>query len=1285
MTSVEHPKDDDEAEEASAGQRRTAFALGLTCVQGAVRKLEELCSTAAPPPGPGRKPPRALVAAARRVTLALIRAGALELCARAFARGPTAIRSWPPWGRLLSACSVLLGGLFYTASAAEQEARDRQDNAMVADGAAASTGGQPVAAAAARQARQAAAAAAAPAAAAAAASAVEEPPPSPDGRGRHAALAVELLAAVRRSGVLEHMSRAVLQLAADEWERRRNADKQREAGGGGGAAAAGGALGFVVNNAEKAAKSPANILLLDSMFLLSAHGELADEWRAAGPQVLHQAQVQVQGAAPAAPEAVEAPEVALGPAAQYLRAAHVVAQVAAAEAHEAEALQAARAADPSFISGGSGAAALGAAAAGGPATAPGPSRPLIAGAAAAAAPVVQQPQLYGLRVEQLPLPLLRPLEDRGVVGGLVKREEGCVVLDMVYTAGTIIGWGKETCTPSSLTAVTAAQAPAAQQYSSSSSSGGGGGVPLSAGAQHAPTLPQQAQLLSDRARRALALRAAHVVLQRWRGYLQLQQQQQQPQPQPGPGRGATPPATSAASVNAAASKAGGVSGSSIDGRGGGSAGPSSSASKPAKPLTQKQLRQHAAAAAKQQQAASKQASKQAAAAAAAAEQRREEKRRDVAEAVAAARREARLKAYRQAGIAQRACSGLAFQSLWYAQTVNSRRRCEAAARDWQRLAEAAAAEQARMREALGLGQERVVSASAAPAVTSAAPAVASAAPVALPSTAAGESAGANRRVGSSGEGAALEDWWRGVVDFVLLMAKDTDCLWAANATLVALLPVALEGAGADVLAQQQATEHLRNYYPPPRRQPEEAAAAAPEAAAAAGKSPQALQRPPEAPTAAAAGGATAGTWPNSAAAAAAAAAAALVAAQRASLYRGLSLGLLPALEALARSIGRQCSSLAGSRGGAVLDAPIAFVEWSRVEHMVLEAAPRRQAAAFIASAAKLTRAVMASAYRQVRAAGGRSAHDVTAAGAAYVSKQRVPLSVLRSMRAGSTGCGRDRGCAAAGDSGSTSEPAAAEPRRVELVSLLASTWLATAADNWAIALNSNSGSGGAVDAAVMPLALSVLEWVPVLVLAHTLALERGDAQAAKEWASFILYDLMPFQSINFVVTTRELSSAEQACVLRAAEALWAALTKDAVERNSGRICRGLLKRTGCWQGGLGRLEQLWATGEAATAARAAVLAELRAGGGGNGSAPEPPAAVAAAVEDVALLLTPSEVRRRLGLCANRGCPNLVGDSEAGLELPVACQVCGAAGRYCGGEDCCVVLEGPKKEPYPACC
>ncbi|KAG2450282.1 hypothetical protein HYH02_004791 [Chlamydomonas schloesseri] len=639
------------------------------------------------------------------------------------------------------------------------------------------------------------------------------------------------------------------------------------------------------------------------------------------------------------------------------------------------------------------------------------------------------------------------------------------------------------------------------------------GVKRAAGAQQQDSPQQeqqqeqpQAQPLSDRAWWELAVRAAHVALQRWRGYLQLQPQ---PQPQPGPGRGATPPTTSAASVNAAASKAGGVSRSSIDGRGGGSVGPSGSAARTAKPLTQKQLRQHAAAAAKQQQAASKQASKQAAATA---KQRREEKRREVAEAVAAARREARLKAYRQGGIAQRACSGLAFQSL-----------C-----------------------------------------------------VALPTA----------------------------------------------------LLTALQGAGGNGPAEEKAAQLLHslyNYWP---QQPHP------------GQPP-----PPQAPPRAAS------------------AAAALIAA-----------GSRP----------QQAPKLK-QQGPAAVSA-------SGVEHMVLEAAPRRQAAAFIVSAAKLTRAMMASAGKQVGAAGGRSAHDIAAAGAAYVSKQRVPLSVLRSMRAGSTGCGRDRGCAAAGDSGGTSEPAASEPHRVELVSLLASTWLATAADNWAIALNSNSGSGGAVGAAVMPLALSVLEWVPALVLAHTHALERGDAQAAKEMASFILYDLMPFQSINFVATTRELSSIEKACVLRAAEALWAALiTNDAVERNSGRICQGLLKRTGCWQGGLGRLEQLWATGEAATAARAAVLAELRAGGGGNGSAPESPAAVAAAaaaVEDVALLLTPSEVRRRLGLCANRGCPNLVGDSEAGQELPVACQVCGAAGRYCGGEDCCVFLRGHWEEEelqMLACC
>ncbi|KAG2450281.1 hypothetical protein HYH02_004790 [Chlamydomonas schloesseri] len=135
----------EDVEDKAPGQpcsRRDAFCpQGLTCASGAARKLEVLLRVALPFNAACRESPRALVAAARRVALARIRAGALELCARAFARGPTAFSSWPPWGRLLSACGTLMASLYFTATTAEQVTRSAPAAGAAAAAAAADVAG----------------------------------------------------------------------------------------------------------------------------------------------------------------------------------------------------------------------------------------------------------------------------------------------------------------------------------------------------------------------------------------------------------------------------------------------------------------------------------------------------------------------------------------------------------------------------------------------------------------------------------------------------------------------------------------------------------------------------------------------------------------------------------------------------------------------------------------------------------------------------------------------------------------------------------------------------------------------------------------------------------------------------------------------------------------------------------------------------------------------------------------------------------------------------------------
>ena len=210
-------------------------------------------------------------------------------------------------------------------------------------------------------------------------------PRTPD--GRHAALAVELLAAVQRSAVLEHMSRAVLQLSAAERRGQRQGPMQlgqpqpQEA-------EIASPLVTAAAAAEAACQHPANRLMFLVLYLLHMYSELDHE---------------VQGKGRVSP----ALQLRPGPASQFLRAAHVVVQVAAAEEDARfAALRRVRAADPSYVCG---PALLGDAGTGSGSAA----AATTTAAAAAAMAAVQAPLLYGLQPEQLPLPVLVDAELTG--------------------------------------------------------------------------------------------------------------------------------------------------------------------------------------------------------------------------------------------------------------------------------------------------------------------------------------------------------------------------------------------------------------------------------------------------------------------------------------------------------------------------------------------------------------------------------------------------------------------------------------------------------------------------------------------------------------------------------------------------------------------------------------------------------------------------------------------------------------------------------------------------------
>lgn len=103
-------------------RRSKCFAYCATSAFAAVCALEGLFNKsglAANGAAPGSEPATAVVAAGRRVALALVQAGAVDLCARAVAAQPPSCNN-APWQQLINACINLLACMSSVARAAEK-------------------------------------------------------------------------------------------------------------------------------------------------------------------------------------------------------------------------------------------------------------------------------------------------------------------------------------------------------------------------------------------------------------------------------------------------------------------------------------------------------------------------------------------------------------------------------------------------------------------------------------------------------------------------------------------------------------------------------------------------------------------------------------------------------------------------------------------------------------------------------------------------------------------------------------------------------------------------------------------------------------------------------------------------------------------------------------------------------------------------------------------------------------------------------------------------------------
>ena len=435
------------------------------------------------------------------------------------------------------------------------------------------------------------------------------------------------------------------------------------------------------------------------------------------------------------------------------------------------------------------------------------------------------------------------------------------------------------------------------------------------------------------------------------------------------------------------------------------------------------------------------------------------------------------------------------------------------------------------------------------------------------------------------------------------------------------------------------------------------------------------------------------------------AAAAMVNAQRANLCRGLSLGLLPALEALARAAARGQPTVEQLVAGGLTPPPPVFAilagltHWEMIEHVLL-AAPLQQVVPFVVSASKLGRRLVVVMTRPIKH--GSKAHRKAALLALRATSAQVPplefLMCLGEASDDGSSCGGGDGTDLFGGAGrcaDSSAPAAAQQwraqqpgarkreQRAELVSLLLASWLPGGTSQAILAMGQALQSRGGEPADICTdTSTAVLEWVPVLVLAHLLALERGDTKAVTEWKAFIVVDLNIIGLLTCSYRPGDLREHEERAVACAALAVSAAFP-DVMRGQEGQRLRANLKRQ-LPQPVCQWLARVWEAGEAGAGACVEVLVGLRRSAGHweepvgapvKWDVPPP--------DDVALLPTPAEVRRRLGLCASGDCVEVVGDSEADVRLTVVCRGCRQA-RYCSERCASKHRETYSRRGFTAC-
>ncbi|KAG2441096.1 hypothetical protein HXX76_003948 [Chlamydomonas incerta] len=386
----------------------------------------------------------------------------------------------------------------------------------------------------------------------------------------------------------------------------------------------------------------------------------------------------------------------------------------------------------------------------------------------------------------------------------------------------------------------------------------------------------------------------------------------------------------------------------------------------------------------------------------------------------------------------------------------------------------------------------------------------------------------------------------------------------------------------------------------------------------------------------------------------------LAAVRQASLSRGLKHGLVPALERLVRKFGSRWGPDDRELAPVVLRV---LGSWDEIQQL-LQQAPRQQATALVASLSKLAAHQWRAA---VEAATAKSADGgLTSKGLQAAEDQMLAAMQLRLQAPGEALAGmlpvwgpEGGGADGAGDAAREAE------QRAELLSLGLANWLPAAGQMLepfdAAALSklmalADDGDCRAVALSLRDLVLRALEWVQVLVQAAVLAEARGDALAAASWDALVLRGVNAWRLVtrSYQLCKHRLlhrGGPGERTVVRTVELLWARYSDDFVNgpgMQEGRVLDALRKVVD-----KSSLPAWWRAGKQQPPPE--VLAQLARS---HSTSVPGPLLVA--------LVPPALVRNRLVVCANPGCTTLEGPSERDMPLPAVCGGCSAA-RYCRQE------------------